>query len=56
MPLFNDETTTENKDLVPDTPIVDEETEVIEEEKNLPEVNLIVEDGSGISDSILTVI
>lgn len=51
MPLFNDETTTENEDLVPDTPIVDEETEVIEEEKNLPEVNLIVEDGSGISDS-----
>lgn len=51
MPLFDNETTTENEDLVPDTPIVDEETEVIEEEKNLPEVNLIVEDGSGISDS-----
>lgn len=51
MPLFDNETTTENEDLVPDTPIVDEETEVIEEEKNLPEVTLIVEDGSGISDS-----
>lgn len=51
MPLFDNETTTENEDLVPDTPIVDEETEVVEEEKNLPEVTLIVEDGSGISDS-----
>lgn len=50
MPLFDNETTTENEDLVPDTPVVEEE-QVIEEEKNLPEVNLIVEDGSGISDS-----
>lgn len=50
MPLFDNETTTENEDLTPDTPVVEEE-QVIEEEKNLPEVNLIVEDGSGISDS-----
>lgn len=50
MPLFDNETTTENEDLTPDTPVV-EEVQVIEEEKNLPEVNLIVEDGSGISDS-----
>lgn len=50
MPLFDNETTTENEGLTPDTPVVEEE-QVIEEEKNLPEVNLIVEDGSGISDS-----
>lgn len=50
MPLFDNETTTENEDLTPDTPVVEEE-QVIEEEKNLPEVTLIVEDGSGISDS-----
>lgn len=50
MPLFDNETTTENENLTPDTPVVEEE-QVIEEEKNLPEVNLIVEDGSGISDS-----
>ena len=50
MPLFDNETTTENEDLTPDIPVVEEE-QVIEEEKNLPEVNLIVEDGSGISDS-----
>lgn len=50
MPLFDNETTTENEDLTPDTPVVEEE-QVIKEEKNLPEVNLIVEDGSGISDS-----
>ena len=50
MPLFDNETTTENENLVPDTPVVEDE-QVIEEEKNLPEVNLIVEDGSGISDS-----
>jgi hypothetical protein len=50
MPLFDNETTTENENLTPDTPVVEEE-QVIEEEKNLPEVTLIVEDGSGISDS-----
>jgi hypothetical protein len=50
MPLFDNETTTENEDLTPSIPVVEEE-QVIEEEKNLPEVNLIVEDGSGISDS-----
>lgn len=49
MPLFDNETTTE-EELVPDTPVVEEE-ETIVENKNLPEVTLIVEDGSGISDS-----
>lgn len=50
MPLFgNDDTTPISDPVLPEEPVV--ATETPEEELNLPSVEIIVEDGSGISDS-----